>query len=260
LSATYGTYKQRPFWITPSAGELNITSIPLWNTTGDYKKQFNITGTSGTFAYTIGDMIAGAQANISTDTWSDTKIANASGYITGTYDGGWSAQNFTVVSSTPAPTNLQNTTGIYWVNHTWDDNTEGYNVSVNDVWYNTTNAYYFNDSYSALDWQNITVWGWDSAIGISDTNISQNTQVPSCIITLLTGWNLIGWISSPDQTARYMGTSIGSNCTCVTERNKTTGNYVTHFMAGPEDENNFAVEQGWGYYTRVSVETVWTRY
>jgi len=30
-------------------------------------------------------------------------------------------------------------------------------------------------------------------------------------------------------------------------------------MAGPEDENNFMLERGWGYYVRVSAETKWNR-
>lgn len=262
LTAADGTYDYRPFWITPSTGELNITSTPTWQTSGNHKKQFNITGTSGTFDYTIGDMLPNAEATISTDSWSDTKTANAAGEITGTYNGGWSAKNFTVKSITPPPTNLQNTTGIFWVNHTWQPGTgtDGYNVSVNSVWHNTTNAYY-KGFYLSEEWQNITVWAWNSSMGMSETNISQSTQAPAEIypITLLSGWNIFGWTDSTEHNARYAGTSIGSNCSYVTERNSTTGTYTTHFMAGPEDENNFAVERGWGYYARVSSETLWTR-
>ena len=78
-------------------------------------------------------------------------------------------------------------------------------------------------------------------------------------ITLLTGWNIIGWTDTTTRTAHYIGTDIGSNCTYITERNKTTGNYVNHNMAGPESEDNFVIERGWGYYAYLTAETVWNR-
>ena len=72
------------------------------------------------------------------------------------------------------------------------------------------------------------------------------------------GWNIIGWTDTT-KTARYIGNLIGGNCTWIIERNKTTGNYVNHNMGGPESENNFAIEKGWGYYVQVSAETKWER-
>ncbi|RLJ06283.1 MAG: hypothetical protein DRP18_01215 [Candidatus Aenigmatarchaeota archaeon] len=78
-------------------------------------------------------------------------------------------------------------------------------------------------------------------------------------ITLQPGWNLIGWTDPTPKSAHSVGLEIGSNCTYIVERNRTTGLYVSHNMAGPEDENNFMLERGWGYYVRVSAETKWNR-
>ncbi|MCK4306585.1 MAG: hypothetical protein KAY24_20245, partial [Candidatus Eisenbacteria sp.] len=59
-----------------------------------------------------------------------------------------------------------NTTGNFWVNHTWDPGagnvTDAWNVSVNGVWYNRTYAWY-NETYSAHAWQNITVYAWNES-------------------------------------------------------------------------------------------------
>jgi hypothetical protein len=78
-------------------------------------------------------------------------------------------------------------------------------------------------------------------------------------ITLPLGWSIIGWTDSTDRTAHYMGGLIGGNCSYVTERNRTTGLYVNHNMAGPESENNFAIERGWGYFVSTTAETLWER-
>ena len=78
-------------------------------------------------------------------------------------------------------------------------------------------------------------------------------------ITLPPGWSIIGWTSPTPTTAHSMGGLIGSNCTFVTERNATTGEYVTHVMAGAEDEDNFAINRGWGYFVKLSAETLWER-
>lgn len=78
-------------------------------------------------------------------------------------------------------------------------------------------------------------------------------------ITLPLGWSIIGWTDSTDRTAHYIGGLIGGNCSYVTERNRTTGLYVNHNMAGPESENNFAIERGWGYFVSTTAETLWER-
>jgi hypothetical protein len=105
------------------------------------------------------------------------------------------------------PTDLTNTTGNYWVNHTWTvgagNTTDSYNVSVNGVWYNATTNTYYQDTYSPSAWQNITVYAFNSTGdgNLSAANVTQNTQVParsgldlSSIIAIL---NLIPDILEP---------------------------------------------------------------
>jgi hypothetical protein len=94
------------------------------------------------------------------------------------------------------PTTLANTTGNFWVNHTWSAgaNTDSYNVSVNDVWHNTTTDTFYKETYTPCAWQNITIWAYNSSYdgNLSAASVSQNTQVPartgldlSSIITIL---------------------------------------------------------------------------
>jgi hypothetical protein len=85
----------------------------------------------------------------------------------------------------PNPTNLQNTTGNFWIDHTWQPGvgniTNFYNVSLNNVWHNGTINTYWNVTYpySNNSWQNITIWAYNnSGIGaLSTDSISQNTQL-----------------------------------------------------------------------------------
>ena len=77
-------------------------------------------------------------------------------------------------------------------------------------------------------------------------------------ITLPLGWSIIGWTNPTASTAHSTGTLIGGNCQYVTERNSTTGLYVTHVMSIPADDN-FAIERGWGYFVRTTAETLWER-
>jgi hypothetical protein len=80
------------------------------------------------------------------------------------------------------PTSLANTTGNYWVNHSWTAgvNTDSYNVSINDVWHNTTTNTFYKATYTPSAWQNITVYGYNSSLNgnLSVANVSQTTQTP----------------------------------------------------------------------------------
>jgi hypothetical protein len=110
----------------------------------------------------------------------------------GVSDGYGSTDNYTMTITVnsaehtpPDPTNIANTTGNFWVNHTWaagtGNVTDSYNVSVNDVWHNATTDTFWNESYSAHAWQNITVYAWNSsgAGTLSAGSVSQNTQIPN---------------------------------------------------------------------------------
>ncbi|KAF5438145.1 protein of unknown function (DUF2341), partial [Candidatus Methanophagaceae archaeon] len=137
-----------------------------------------------------------------TDLFTDFDTANGTGNwtaVVGTYyvdfgvsDGYGSTDNYTMTITVgtpgyipPDPINLANTTGNFWVNHTWSAGsgnvTNSYNVSINSVWHNTTTDTFWNDTYTAYAWQNITVYAYNtSGTGtLSTGNVTQNTQAPS---------------------------------------------------------------------------------
>ncbi|KAF5425942.1 Lysophospholipase L1, partial [Candidatus Methanomarinus sp.] len=96
----------------------------------------------------------------------------------------------------PDPTNLVNSTGNFWVNHTWEAGTgnvtNSYNVSLNGVWHNATADNFWNDTYTAHAWQNITIYTYNtSGTGtLSSGNISQDAQIPNNPVTIT---NTSGW-------------------------------------------------------------------
>jgi lysophospholipase L1-like esterase len=96
----------------------------------------------------------------------------------------------------PDPTNLANTTGNFRVNHTWSAGsgnvTNSYNVSVNGVWHNATADNFWNDTYTAHAWQNITIYTYNTSGNgtLSSGNISQDAQIPNNPVTIT---NTSGW-------------------------------------------------------------------
>jgi len=76
-------------------------------------------------------------------------------------------------------------------------------------------------------------------------------------ITLLTGWNIIGWTDTTPTNAEAMGTDIGSNCTYTATYFPANDTFMTHIMG--YTSNNHAVEHGWGYYVYVTDEMIWNR-
>jgi len=93
----------------------------------------------------------------------------------------------------PAPVELNNDTGDYWVNYTWskelgdpvDDNvnvTDSFNVSMNGTWYNGT-ATFLNENVGPGGWANITVWAYNATGNgnMSVGNVSDYVQAPAMV-------------------------------------------------------------------------------
>ncbi len=85
----------------------------------------------------------------------------------------------------PSPTTISNTTGNFYVNHTWQAGsgnvTNSYNVSLNGTWYNTTTNLFYNSTTPAHGWSNISVYAYNSSGNgnLNVTSVSQNTRVPN---------------------------------------------------------------------------------
>jgi hypothetical protein len=152
----------------------------------------------------------------------------------------------------PDPTNLQNTTGNYWVNYTWDAGTPGnitnsYNVSWNSTWYNTTLVTFMNDTVGEFGWANITVWAYNSTGNgsLSAGNVTDDTQAGggTFITNMNTGvWNLISYYNSTNGTAEIFGIDIGN----VDYVAKYNGSFYTHTMG--MSLNNFTTVHGMSYF------------
>ena len=171
----------------------------------------NVYNVSGYVKTSLG--VAIENAYVSNNVTSATNYTNASGYyilsvLNATYNISASkvqyATNYTVATISgadltnrnitlnehesyipPDPINLQNTTGNYWVNHTWSPGSSGnitdlYSVKVNDVWHNATANTYWNDTYGPLLWQNISIYAYNNTNSgtTSISGVSDNAQCP----------------------------------------------------------------------------------
>ena len=98
----------------------------------------------------------------------------------------------TASSITPGtPANLANTTGNFWINHTWSAGsgivTDSYNVSVNGQWRNGTSSTFNNSSVLPHGWSNISVWSYNNSGGLSsapairETRLANNNPVQTTI-------------------------------------------------------------------------------
>ncbi len=124
-------------------------------------------------------------------TINQTIESDGTGWVTFNYTG-WSPNQhefeiYKVVPTylPPTPASLANSTGNFFVNHSWQAGngnvTDSFNVNVNGTWHNGTNTYYNNSGLSPHGWSNISVYAFNSSgMGtMNSTGASQNTQVPN---------------------------------------------------------------------------------
>ncbi len=84
------------------------------------------------------------------------------------------------------PANLANTTGNFWVNHTWSAgaNTDSFNISVNGNWDNGSNILFRNTTSSSHGWVNITVAGYNATSQLLSDFVSLDTRIPNNPISI----------------------------------------------------------------------------
>ena len=134
----------------------------------------------------------------------------------------------------PNPTNLQNTTGNFWVNYTWtagDGNvTNNYNVYNGTEWDNGSSNTYYNESVEASEWLNITVYAWNSSGSGTQSvgNLTGEVQAPagetdtSFTVTLPVGY-AYAHFQPPNSTAKNYSCN-GQNLTTSIYNITNTGN------------------------------------
>nr|WP_321496323.1 PGF-pre-PGF domain-containing protein [uncultured Methanolobus sp.] len=94
------------------------------------------------------------------------------------------------------PESFTNTTGNFWVNHSWSagsgDLTDSYNVSYGESWQNSTVTYFNHTGLSAHAWSNITVYAYNATDSTLSPGASDNVQVPNNEISILNVSNITG--------------------------------------------------------------------
>ncbi|MDJ1420669.1 MAG: carboxypeptidase-like regulatory domain-containing protein [Candidatus Methanoperedens sp.] len=196
-SDSFGGVASETITVTVNDIQLSITSSSPSSdptTIQDTSQSFNITLSR---TADIAWYMNGAQVQINTSitsasytnstaevgTWNVTAIATDNiDIISRTWN--WSVNAQPPTAYIPSdPTNLQDTTGNFWVNHTWQAGagnlTDSYNISVNGIWANGTTSTYYNNGVGPHGWSNITVWAYNNSGSgsLSLNSISQNTQV-----------------------------------------------------------------------------------
>ncbi|MCD4767618.1 MAG: right-handed parallel beta-helix repeat-containing protein, partial [Methanosarcinales archaeon] len=128
------------------------------------------------------------------DGWNGTRYLNTSGKVVGVNITSFSifapaAPEIGANYIPPDPTDLQNTTGEYWVNYTWSAGTgsnvtDSYNVLMNETWNNGTTDTFMNTPVGPSGWANITVFAYNaSGTGTQSAgNVSDSVQAPAAPI------------------------------------------------------------------------------
>lgn len=171
---------------TTVGADANVTFMNM--ATGDVI--YDLTSASGWYMDDAGNFPSGYQDG-QTIAYSTVfgEYTNTTSHIVNVATG---SCNMNITVSIPSadvqpPTNLQHTTGNFWIRHTWTGgaHTDTYNVSINGVWHNgTATANYDDMGLSAHDWSNITVAGYNSSTGNTSTSISADVQIPNNPITI----------------------------------------------------------------------------
>ncbi|WP_406658051.1 PKD domain-containing protein [Methanolobus sp. ZRKC2] len=101
------------------------------------------------------------------------------------------AKTFTVGSlfMPGIPETFTNTTGNFWVNHSWNAGTgdiaDFYNVSHDLGWQNDTIKSFNHTGLAAHEWSNITVYAYNFTDSTLSAGVSNNVQIPNNAVTIL---------------------------------------------------------------------------
>ncbi|MCD4670331.1 MAG: hypothetical protein K8S14_07785, partial [Actinomycetia bacterium] len=90
----------------------------------------------------------------------------------------------------PDPVSLQNTTGNFWVNYTWQAGAgnlkDSYNININGIWTNGTTLTYSNDTVGPHGTSTIIVYAYNTSAGgtISSDGLTDSVTIPNNPITI----------------------------------------------------------------------------
>jgi hypothetical protein len=200
----YFQYQDMPAPLAPYIEDISLNS-GFNNSIGSTSFLLNVTGSCFNIADTVFvNLTMAGQTPISgtIDNITYTTI-NTTFNLTQVIAGDWSlyvinpdgqisiAKTFTIgtlfIAGTPE--SFINTTGNFWVKHSWSagagDITDSYNVSYNGTWLNgTTNSF----NHTELDphaWSNITVYAFNATDSTFSAGASDKVQVPNNDVSIL---------------------------------------------------------------------------
>ncbi len=168
------------FLLNVTGCSFNITDTVFVNLT--IAGQTPINGTINSITYTTINTIFDLTQAIAGD-WS-LYVINPDGQTS-------IAKNFTVQSLfiPGTPESFTNTTGNFWVNHSWNagtgDVSDSYNVSYNENWLNGTTDSFNHTGLTAHAWSNITVYAYNATDSILSAGVSDNVQVSNNAVSIL---------------------------------------------------------------------------
>jgi PKD repeat protein len=154
----------------------------------------DIDADTATFSCNRTDLFTDFDIATGTGSWVTSRgDAGAHEILVGVSDGYGSSDVavFTVtVNAAPVPdvpTNLQNTTGNFYVNWIWagGENTDSYNVNLNDIWYNGTTSTTINDTdMPPHSTSSIKVYGFNETYGLLSGALSGSISLPNNPVTI----------------------------------------------------------------------------
>ncbi|WP_094229282.1 PKD domain-containing protein, partial [Methanolobus psychrotolerans] len=137
----------------------------------------------------FGDGTNSTLQNPATHIYSDAGIYNVS-LNASNLAGSDLSSNMTITVTRPGtPESFTNTTGNFWVNHSWSagtgDVSDSYNVSYNGTWLNDTTNSFNHTGLSAHAWSNITVYAYNATDSTISLGASDNVQVSNNAVSIL---------------------------------------------------------------------------
>ncbi|MDD3474318.1 MAG: right-handed parallel beta-helix repeat-containing protein [Candidatus Dojkabacteria bacterium] len=224
--------------VTPSSDNITV-NITVWNTTGDYKVQFNesSTNTSNTVQYTIGDRQI--NSNYSVKVYWDNgtlfqdfnTLSNTTGYIS--YNStGFDSSRYTVITQQNLEATVSCPKGWCFLAMNYTSKTllqldNMFSTDLNQGTYNSTTQKYETHVTGFTPNQNVNVtqkqgyYYYFSAPTIVNFVIETNPT-----ITLNTGWNLVGNLNQSMTLSQELS-NIGASATQASHYNKTTRTFVS---------------------------------
>ncbi|WP_094229187.1 PKD domain-containing protein, partial [Methanolobus psychrotolerans] len=193
VSDGYGSVDSQVMTITINDVIIPVADINADITMGPYPLSVQFTDNSSniptSWFWDFGDGTNSTLQNPATHIYSDAGIYNVS-LNASNLAGSNLSSNMTITVTRPGtPESFTNTTGNFWVNHSWSagtgDVSDSYNVSYGGTWLNGTTDSFNHTGLSAHAWSNITVYAYNATDSTLSAGASDNVQVSNNAVSIL---------------------------------------------------------------------------